>query len=249
MGGILDLPEPYLFLGGMAIIAGLIILPVLVFSRALRLDRGTALRRFAARHGFQLMPEEHPWHEDWYETFDLLARERPREQRNIMMGQWRGWPAAVLDYDYVPAALDEEPQPATASRTVAIVYLPWSLPGVIIEPNATNFAVNVHRAPEGRGGGAHPDYALELGTFGRRYVLLGEDLGAAQRLVHPAMEAYLLEHQNLGVEVAGAAAVFFAYCVLRPVEIKGLLDFAAGFCELIPDELKVEEESSVGSNT
>ena len=242
MTALLDLPEPYLFFGGLAVVAAAILVPLLILSRALRIDRLAALRRFAARSGLRFMPEEHAWHEDWYETFDLLARERPREQRNIMMGQWRGWQVAVLDYDYVPVRLDEEAEPDTASRTVAIVYLPWSLPGVIIEPNATNLAVNVHREPQGRGGGAHPDYALELGTFERRYVLFGEDLEAAARLVHPEMETYLLGHEGLGVEIAGVAAVFFACRILRPVEIKALLDFAARFCELIPDELKTARE-------
>ena len=249
MGGLLGLAGLYLFCGGVTLVAAVVLASVLILRRLPRPDRRAVLATFAARNGLSFDAAEHPWHEGWYVTFDLLARERPREQRNIMMGRWRGLQVAVLDYDYEPIRLDEEPQPDTASRTVAIVYLPWSLPGVIIEPNATNRLMGQARSVLPRAYQLSDDALEEVSSLERRYVLLAEDQGALARILHPEMKAFLLNQWGLGVEAAGAAAVFFAYCLLRPAGIKELLDFAAAFCELIPDELKTEQGSSVGSDT
>jgi hypothetical protein len=240
MNGLLALPEPYLVLGGMALIAAAIVLPVVIFARSLWQDRRTALVRFADRHGLAFHTEDHPWHEDWYTALDLLARERPREQRNIMTGRWHGLDVAVLDYDYEPQQPDDDAR--TAQRTVVIVYLPWSLPGVIIEPNATNRFIRRRRGIQPRAYYMPDDTLEEVSSFERRYVLLAEDQAAAARLLHPDMETLLLEWWGLGVEVAGTAAVFFAYRLLRPSEIKALLDFAVRFCELIPDSMHIRPE-------
>lgn len=241
MNGLLGLPEPYLVLGGMALIAAVVVLPAFILAKSLWQDRRTALVKFADRHGLVFHTEDHPWHEDWYTAFDLLARERPREQRNIMTGRWRELDVAVLDYDYEPQQPDDD-GPGTAQRTVVIVYLPWSLPGVIIEPNATNRLIGRRRGIQPRAYYMPDDTIEEVSTFERRYVVLAEDQAAAARLLHADMETLLLQWWGLGAEVAGTAAVFFAYRVLRPSEIKALLDFAAGFCELIPDSMHIPPE-------
>jgi hypothetical protein len=248
MNGLFGLSEPILFFGGIALIAAVVVLPAILLAKALRQDRRTALAKFADRHGLVFHTENHPWHEDWYAAFDLLARERPREQRNIMTGRWRGLDVAVLDYDYEPQQPNDEGA-ATAQRTVVIVYLPWSLPGVIIEPNATNRFMRRASAVHPRAYYMPDDTIEEVSSFERRYVLLAEDQAAAARLLHADMETLLLEWWGIGVEVAGTAAVFFAYRVLRPSEIKALLDFAARFCELIPDSMHIGPEQSLEQRT
>jgi hypothetical protein len=91
-----------------------------------------------------------------------------------------------------------------------------------------------------------PDDALEeVSSFERRYVLFSEDREAAARLLHAEMETLLLQWWGVGLEVAGTGAVFFAYRLLRADEIRALLDFAARFCELIPDDFRTEAEESV----
>ncbi len=235
------LPEEHEVYVIVALVAVAIFIPLSLLKLFLKQDRRTALAKFAARHSLSFTPENHPWHEDWYATFDLLARERPREQRNIMMGQWRGLHVAVLDYDYTPQPLEGEEQ-ETARRTVAIVYLSKNLPGIIIEPNVTNRAGARFKGPYPRGLGTLDDLTDEISNFERRYVLLAEDQVAAGQLLHPEMETFLLRHWGIGVEISGTVAVFFAYRVLRPGEIKALLDFAARFCQLIPDSMHTRPE-------
>lgn len=258
MVSFIGVPEPYLIAGVIVLAAAAFTVPALVAAKAFRRDRRATLSTFAARHGLTLHSGEHAWDEAWYETFDLLARERPREQRNIMTGAWRGLDVAVLDYDYTRqqagadgASADEtsEGEPPTGQRTVVIAYLPWDLPGVIIEPNATNRLMRRRRTAYPRAYYPDDDAFEETSSFERRYVLLAEDDAAAGRLLHPEMETFLLQHWGVGVEIAGAAAVFFAYRLLRPGEIKLLLDFAARFCELIPQSLTARGGGSGGATS
>jgi len=235
MDPLLGLPEVYVFYGGIAILAAVIIVPALVMRRVMRQDRPTALAKFAAHHGFSFSPDTYAWDEEWYTTFDLLAREQPREQRHILVGDWRGLKVAVLDYDYTPRGA-EAGENETARRTVAIAYLTTSLPGIIIEPNMTNQLMAEPMQPADIYARSRlQDLRAETWDFQRRYVLMAEDQIAAGRLLHPEMETFLLEHWGIGVEIAGAAAVFFAARLLHPTEIKQLLDFAARFCELMPE--------------
>ena len=246
MVGFYGVPESSLV--GIVIVAAVAAVAVpFVIARARRQDRGAALVKFAVRHGLTLHAGEHAWDADWYETFDLLARERPREQRHIMTGPWRGLDVAILDYDYTrQQPTEDEPQPG--QRTVVIAYLPWELPGVIIEPNATNRRLR-RRTAYPRAYYPGDDAFEETSSFERRYVLLAEDKAAAGRLLHPETETLLLGRWGIGVEIAGAAAVFFAYRLLRPSEIKLLLDFAARFCELIPQSLTARDGGSGGATS
>jgi len=211
---------------------------VFVLRRLLGQDRQRALARFARRQGFSLDPQRRAWHEAWHADFELFAGGGSVERWNVLMGTWRGMAAEVFDYESKPRAADEDEQ-ASSSRTAATVLLPQDVPALILEPNRTN-------RPRQEGSfvtwyGA-VDGEVELSDFQRRYVVLAEDNRAAGRLLHPDMETFLMTHWNISVQTVGRRAVFYADRLLRAHEVARLLDFAAGFCERIPDDLKTEQE-------
>jgi hypothetical protein len=71
---------------------------------------------------------------------------------------------------------------------------------------------------------------------------MAEDNEAASRLLHPDMETFLLTHWNISVQTVGRRAVFYGDRLLRANEVARLLEFAAGFCERIPDDMKTAQE-------
>lgn len=221
-------------------VAGTGFLGVLVFvlRRLLREDRQRALAAFARRRGFSLDPQRRPWRESWHEDFGIFAGREALERWNVLTGNWCGIAVEAFDCDCNPRTADEDEQ-APPRRTAATVVLAQDVPALILEPNRTN-------RPRQEGSfvtwyGA-VDGEVELSDFQRRYVVLAEDNRAAGRLLHPDMETFLMEHWNISVQTVGRRAVFYGDRLLRADEVARLLDFAAGFCERVPDDLKTAQE-------
>ncbi len=215
-------------------------LVVFALRRSLWGDRQRAFVAFARRRGLSLDAQRHTWHEPWHTDFELFTRHKPVERWNILAGTWQGLAMEVFNCEQNDSPTDETAAPLR--RTIALVQLAQDLPGIIIEPNKTN-------SPRREGSfitwyGA-VDGEVELSDFQRRYVIMTEDDVAAGQLLHPEMETFLLKNWNIGVQIVGRRALFYADRLLRPHEIAPLLDFAAAFCQLIPQNITRDGETAL----
>jgi len=209
---------------------------VFVARRLFWRDRQRALAAFARRRGFHLDPERRSWQEPWHSDFELFGGQGALERWNVLTGMWRHVPVEVFDCERNPDA-----EPESERRTVAVVGLELDVPGIIIEPNRTNLPrqegsfITWYGAVDGE---------AEMSDFQRRYVVMAEDHVAAGQLLHPEMETFLLKNWNIGIQIVGRRAVFYGERLLQPAEIRQLLDFAAGFCGLIPSHVNRDGEAT-----
>ena len=211
--------EPILILIFIAMAIGGIILAYLANKK-----HREALRAQAARLGLRFSPDKSRDLARRYEFLKHMRTGRDRYAHNILDGTYRGYPVTAFDYHFVTGS-GKNTQHHYLS--FYIHHLPISVPELTIGPEG--FFSKIAQAI------GYDDIDFESHEFSRKFCVRSRDKKFAYDICHTGMMEYLLDNQDLTLEMERDTLAFSLAKRLSPETVETDLGRLLELRRLIPD--------------
>lgn len=215
------------------LVVALIVLVVIgaVFSYLWEKKRREAFRAFAERIGFIYRSGRDydlPSRYDFLERLDLGQN---RYALNILEGTCDGFPIRIFDYHYETTSTDSKGRRQTHHHWLSLFILNLSkdFPELLIYPEGFFSKVGQFLGFQ--------DVDFESIEFSRAFVVKSPDKKFAYDVCHTRMMEYLLDHQDLSIEIERDCLSFAFSPRLSPEEVEKRLAQIVEIRKLLPDYL------------
>ncbi|MEN6544782.1 MAG: DUF3137 domain-containing protein [Armatimonadia bacterium] len=208
------------------------VIAVLAVREALKArERTEAWRRFARSLGCEFS------FRDPFDTVDTLKHHlfhhgHSRRVTNVMYGEYEGTPIRCFDYRYT---IGFGRSSHTLKYTCVLLKSPIPFEKLVIRPEEAGDKI-------GRLVGVN-DVQFESEDFNRQFCVQCQDKRFAFAVLHQRVMEYLMKEDDLALEGAGDALVFYdiygqSWVNSLRRDTKRLLKFGLGFIELLPRYLQ-----------
>ncbi|MCC6483970.1 MAG: hypothetical protein IT209_03905 [Armatimonadetes bacterium] len=174
-----------------------------------------------SRDDFDNLPVNYGW-------FSELQTRQECYASNVVSGKYGERSFRVFDFNLV-ARSNSGLKRTTASMTVLIMDAQVAFPPMRIRPERTTDRL--------AGAAGFDDIDFESHEFSQQFYVQCSDRKFAYDLIHPRMMEYLLEHKGPRLELAAGSVLAITGTLWTSRECERVLEFAAGFFELIPEYL------------
>ena len=208
------------------VLFGAVMIVVLVVGLMAASKRRQAMQKLAAELGMTFYHDDPFDIRRKYDHFAPLNRGHSRRAYSVLDGEYRGRRATVFDYRYTTGSGKDQ---HTHRFSAALIELGAAFPTLSIRRE------NVLDKIAGAIG--FDDIDFESAEFSRKFFVKCESRKFAYDIVHTGTMEYLLarERSGLGYEFARGRMLIYSSGTWRPEQIRGSLDEAADFIDLIPD--------------
>ena len=224
--------EPYKMPAAIAIlvVAAIVAIALRIWEKR----RQEAFAKKAAKLGLHFNAERDY---DLPERLHFLSRFDKGENRyafNIMQGVYRGHPVRAFDYHYSITAMDGRGRERTTHYyfSVFVLHQPVEFPELEISPQKLR-----HRIGQALG---MESINFESVVFNNAFVVTSVNRRFAYDVCHPRMMAFLLQHQEISLEIEGHCIAICYNNRQKVAEVQPHLDVLVGIRELMPPHLYAE---------
>ena len=173
--------------------------------------RREAYMAIAAKHGFEFLPAKDRRTVRQFEFVDLIRKGNDRFIYNRIRGIWKGRPIETFDFHYETHSTDSKGNRTTHHHHGSAFLL--MLPGAFPELRIYRESI-FQKIAQALG---FDDIDFESAEFSKRYTVKSRDRKFAYDFCNARMIDYLLDEDDLNIEVQGAWLVL-AYSKLVPPE-------------------------------
>lgn len=210
--------------------AALMVVLAILGARAAR-KRREAFTVLAQRLGLAFSPQHDYRIAQHFGFLDKLAVGSNQYAYNILSGKFRDYPIYAFDYHYETHSTDSKGNRETHHHHFScfILMLERAFPELTIAREG--FFSKIAQSF------GYDDIDFESHEFSRTFCVRSKDKKFAYDFCHARLMEYLLQNQDLAIEVEGAAlAIAFSDC-LDPVQIEHNLDRLVQLRSLLPKYL------------
>jgi hypothetical protein len=209
----------------------LLVIAAVIWGAIAARKRREALANLAARLGLAFAEEKDRELPGRFAFLNRLAQGSNRYAYNVLSGEYQGNQVQAFDYHYETHSTDSKGHQQTHHHHFSffILLLPRSFPELIITKE--NVLSKIAQAF------GYDDIDFESAEFSRLFCVRSKNKKFAYDFCNPQMIEYLLENQDLAIELEGQAlAIGFRTC-LDAEQIEMNLDRLAHLRSLMPDYL------------
>ena len=180
-----------------------LILGGVIYASILERKRREALGQLAASLGMLYQPGRDRAMASRFQFLNKLAQGSNRYAYNLIQGAYRGQQVMLFDYHYETYSTDSKGNRTTTHHHFSffILRLPARFPELVIAPEGWASKIAQFFGYE--------DIDFESAEFSRKFVVRSPDKRFAYDFCNPQMIDYLLDNQDLQIEVEFDSLAFF----------------------------------------
>ncbi len=193
--------------------------------------RRDALRQFAVENNLMFYPDRDYSFDERYAFLNKLCQGHSRYAYNIIQGVYRQYPVILFDYHYATTSTDSKGRRKTNHHYFSFFIL-----------NVDNNFPELILAREGWFSKiaqwfGYDDIDFESAEFSRKFIVRSSDKKFAYDVFHARMIEYMLENEDLSIEIErNCVTLFFPHC-LPPEHVEYNLGRLVEIREMFPGYL------------